>query len=193
MFIAIIMARLFARKSRGARENIRLDLWGLAFLAFGLITLTLGLVEGNVWGWSSLKILILLITGVFLLLLFWFMEHHLRSPVVYFSDFRKRLFIASNIVIAASLFTMMGMLYFFNTFIQHPFLLHYSALRAGIAILSISVSVLLLSLVASTITKHSGYRLPMALGLVLIGIGTFLLHNITVSLPPTMLCGFRCY
>ncbi|WP_425278248.1 hypothetical protein [Coxiella endosymbiont of Ornithodoros amblus] len=70
MFIAIIMARLLARKLRGAREDIRLDLWDLAFLAFGLITLTLSLVEGNVWGWIFLKILILLITGVFLLLLF---------------------------------------------------------------------------------------------------------------------------
>lgn len=180
MFIAIIMARLFARKSRGAREDIRLDLWGLAFLAFGLITLTLGLVEGNVWGWSSLKTLILLIAGVFLLLVFWFLEHHVRSPLVHFSHFRKRLFIAGNIGIAASLFTMMGMLYFFNTFIQNPFLLHYSALRAGIAILPISVSIFLLSLVASTITKHWGYRLPMALGLVLIAIGTFILHNVTI-------------
>ena len=49
MFIAIIIACLFARKSRVAREDIRLYLWGLAFIAFSLISLTLGLVEGSVW------------------------------------------------------------------------------------------------------------------------------------------------
>ncbi len=49
MVIAMIIARLFAKKTRDGRENIW-NISGLILLAFALIILTLELVEGNVCG-----------------------------------------------------------------------------------------------------------------------------------------------
>ncbi len=181
MLIAIIIARLFARRTRGARENIRLDLWGLFLLLFGLVPLTLALVEGNTWGWSSLATLTLLIGGGFILALFWFIERYIQSPLVHFHHFRERIFVAGNIGIAASIFTLMGILYFFNAFIQNPLLMHLSPMRAGLAILPTSLSMFVLSVISAKITTRFGFRFPMAIGLIFIAIAALWLRRLTLE------------
>ncbi|WP_423063804.1 MFS transporter [Candidiatus Paracoxiella cheracis] len=180
MCVAIAIIYLFARKSRGPKENTKLDLWGLVLLLSGLLPFTLGLVEGNVWGWSSLTTLILLVGGGILLILFWIVEHAIKSPLVDFYHFREKLFIAGNVGIAASIFTLLGILYFFNTFIQNPILFNYSPIEAGIAILPLSMAMFVMSLVTGSITKHIGYRIPMVIALLIIAVATYLLHNINV-------------
>jgi len=180
--MAIVMATvyLFARKSRAPKQNIKLDFWGLLLLLFGLFPLTLGLVEGNTWGWSSASTLILLIGGISLLILFWIIERRVKSPLVYFDHFREKLFIAGNIGLAISFFTLLGILYFFNTYIQNPILSNYTPLQAGIAILPLSMAIFVMSFITARITKRFGYRAPMVIALLIIALAAYLLHNITV-------------
>lgn len=195
MFIAMILVRLFAKKSRNLGENITLDWIGLILLVFGLSLLTLGIIEGNVWGWHSLMTLILLIIGTFLLIVFWFVEHWIKSPLINFYHFRKQIFIAGNIGMAASIFVLLGILYYFNTLIQNPVLFHYSPILAGIALFPMSVTMFIFSLSSSRINKVFGFRGPMVTALVLIAIGTYLLHDITITATyydfwfPLSLCG----
>ncbi len=62
------------------------------------------------------------------------MEHKVKIPLVHFYHFHKRLFIAGNVGIAVRIFIIMDVLYFFNTFIQSPYLLDCSPIHAEIAI-----------------------------------------------------------
>lgn len=180
MLSAIVIIFLFARKSRAPNENLKLDLFGLLLLLFGLLPLTLGLVEGNVWGWASLPTLFLLIGGITLLIIFWVVEHFVKSPLVNFRHFRHRLFMGGNVGIAASIFTLLGILFFFNTFIQNPILFHYSPIEAGVAILPLSITMFVLSLITASITKHFGYRIPMVTALLIIAVATYWLHNLNI-------------
>ncbi len=181
MLTATLLARLFAKKSRGAKESIKIDIWGLILLLCGLTPLTLGLIEGNVLGWSSWLTLSLLIGGFVVLIAFWFIEHCTDSPLVNFQHFRKRIFIAGNIGTAVSIFTLLGLLYFFNTFIQNKNGFNYSPLKAGLALLPTSLAMFATSLNASRITNRFGFRLPMMISLLLTAIACYLLHNLSLS------------
>lgn len=178
MLVVIIAVFLFVRRSRAPKQSLKLDLWGLVLLVFGLLPLALGLVEGNVWGWTSLPTLFLLIGGAILLIVFWFVEQAVESPLVNFYHFQERLFVAGNVGIAASIFALLGVLFFFNTFIQNPVLFNYSPIQAGIAILPLSVAMFILSLIIGSVTKRIGYRVPMVISLLIIAVATYLLHNV---------------
>ena len=196
MLIAFVLIFLFTRKSRGAKESAKLDLLGLILLISGLFPLTLGLIEGNIWGWSSFLTLFLLIGGIIVLIAFWIAEHLVNSPLVHFSHFQKRAFIAGNVGIAASIFSLMGVLFFFNIFIQNPILLHYSPVQASVALLPMSIALFIMSLITGSITKKFGYRLPMVIALLIAALGLWMLHNITIDSTyrdlwfPLLLFGF---
>lgn len=113
------------------------------------------------------------------------MEHKVKIPLVHFYHFHKRLFIAGNVGIAVRIFIIMGVLYFFNTFIQSPYLLDCSPIHAEIAILPIRVSIFLFLLIVSRIIRRLSYQLPMIVGLTLIALGTLFILLDTSTLHAT--------
>lgn len=181
MFLAVIMARLFARSTHGEEENIPLDLWGLVLLICGLMPFTLALVEGNRWGWLSFSTLGLLLGSVVILIIFWIVEHKVNSPLVHFHHFREKLFVAGNIGIGVSAFVLLGCLYFFNTFIQNPVLFHYSPLQAGIAFLPTGIAMFIVSFITPLITRRIGFRIPMIIAFLILAIGCWLLHDLSAT------------
>lgn len=125
---------------------------------------------------------------------FWFVEHKVKIPLVHFYHFHKRLFIAGNVGIAVRIFIIMGVLYFFNTFIQSPYLLDCSPIHAEIAILPIRVSIFLFLLIVSRIIRRLSYRLPMIVGLTLIALGTFLFYwTPLLYMPPIIFSRYHYF
>jgi EmrB/QacA subfamily drug resistance transporter len=181
MLFAMVVARLFAQPTHGEKENIPMDSYGLILLVCGLVPFTLGLVEGNVWGWLSLPTLGLLIGGIIILIIFWVVEHKVNSPLVHFHHFREKIFIAGNLGIGVSAFVLLGCLYFFNTLIQNPVLFHYSPLQAGLALLPMSISMFVVSFIAPLITRRVGFRAPMAIAFIILAIACWLLHDLSMT------------
>lgn len=181
MLFAITICRLFTRPSQGVKENASVDLIGLFLLTCGLIPFTLGLVEGNCWGWTSPATLGLLLGGVVILFIFWIVERKIESPLVHFHHFQERIFVGGNVGIGFSSFILLGNLYFFNLFVQNPVLFHYSAIQAGMALLPMSLAMFATSFAAPFITGHFGFRLPMVIGFIFLAIACWLLQHLTLS------------
>ncbi|WP_304985060.1 hypothetical protein [Coxiella-like endosymbiont] len=94
------------------------------------------------WIDFSKKLILLIVgVGVSLLIIFWFVEHKVKSPLVHFYHFYKRLFIAGNVGYCDEHIHNYGRALFFNNFIQSPYLINYSSIHAGTDILPIRVSI----------------------------------------------------
>lgn len=180
--IALFIVYIFGNHFSGTTQNIKLDWWGLLLLVCGLVPIVLALVEGNIWGWASTLTIFLLIAGVLILIAFWVIESMVKSPLVQFTHFHHRIFVAGSIDMGASIFSLIIILYFFNTFAQNPLLLNYTPLLAGYALLPVSISMFVFSLCNKWIVGHFGFRWPITFALLLSATGFFLLSRITIPI-----------
>lgn len=98
-------------RDSGVRRRARMDWWGNATFAVGLITLLVGITYGiqpygsSAMGWLNPWVLASLIGGVLLLGVFAWIETRVAEPLFRLSLFRSRAFLAGNI---ASLLTALG-------------------------------------------------------------------------------------
>ena len=68
----------------------RFDVFGFLTIAAGLVVAAAGLLRGPSWGWTSYRILILIIGGVLLLALFVVIELEVDQPLLDLRVFRYR-------------------------------------------------------------------------------------------------------
>ena len=78
------------RKQAGGEAGV--DLAGIVLSGLAFFALTLGLIQGNSWGWSSGRVVGLLVAAVVLLAAFGFWESRARSPMLDLRLFRIRSF-----------------------------------------------------------------------------------------------------
>jgi MFS family permease len=95
----------------GERRPARIDWWGNATFALGLVGLMVGITYGiqpyggHDMGWTSPFVLTMLLGGIALLIVFCVVEMHVEEPMFHLELFRIRAFAAGNI---ASLLAAMG-------------------------------------------------------------------------------------
>lgn len=84
-------------ESRGAPEARFPDVWGALLLGAGIATLTLGVIQGPVWGWGDPRTLAGFVAAVATLSAFlWRCAHH-PAPIVDLRLFRVRSFAVANL------------------------------------------------------------------------------------------------
>jgi MFS family permease len=95
----------------GVRRPARIDWWGNATFALGLVGVMIGITYGiqpyggHDMGWTSPFVLSMLLGGLALLVVFCIVEVHVEDPMFHLDLFRIRAFAAGNV---ASLLTAMG-------------------------------------------------------------------------------------
>jgi len=93
------------------RRPARIDWWGNATFALGLVGVMIGITYGiqphggHDMGWTSPFVLAMLLGGIALLVVFCFVELHVEEPMFHLDLFRIRAFAAGNV---ASLLAAMG-------------------------------------------------------------------------------------
>ena len=122
-------------------------------------------------------------------------ELRVKAPLVPLRLLRDAVFTAGNIGTFVNAIGLIGILYFFNLYAQSSVLLDYSALLAGAALLPFGMGIFVASLVSGRLADRIGARLPVALGLVLMAVGCFLLYLTDVNTTfrglwgPTLIAG----
>lgn len=173
----------------------KLDLLGLLLFVCGMVPFVLGLIEGNTWGWSNIYTLILLLGGTFILVLFWMVETKVRSPLIDFSHFEKKLFALSILGVGNVVFSLLTILYFFNLYMQNSLLLNFTAFEAGVAMLPMSVGMFVASLYTSKLIERLGLRHIALLSSCCMAVGFALLSFVNIKTTyhslwlPLLLCG----
>jgi EmrB/QacA subfamily drug resistance transporter len=177
--LAIVLAWLFVPESAD-REGRSLDLPGQALAIVGLASLTYAFIEANKYGWTSATIISLFVVAVVALTAFVAVEARTTNPMVQLSFFRNRTFSGANMVGLIVSFGFFGIIFFLSLFFQS--VQGYSAVRAGVLTLPMTLGVMVLAIVSGRITGAIGARVPVAVGMFLLG-GALL--GFTIVAPTT--------
>jgi EmrB/QacA subfamily drug resistance transporter len=94
--VAVVLAAVFLDESRGGAR--RLDPLGLLLSAAGMLLVIWGVVDGPGYGWTSTRVLCMLVTGTVLLALFIAWQARNSTPMLPLGLFRSRGFTLVNIV-----------------------------------------------------------------------------------------------
>ncbi len=163
---------------RLAREGI--DLVGMGIAAVGLFCLTLGLIQGNSWGWGSARIITLLVLAVVSYPVFVVWElRGARFPMFDFRLLRIRSFTAANSAVLAFATAMGGAFLLLVIFLVN--VLGYSELRAALALTVMPVVALVIAPNAGRLVDRIGPRFPAACGAASMGVGLLLLAQMNAS------------
>lgn len=150
-------------------ESGGFDILGAVLLVTGLASLMLGFNKGQMWGWTSPRILAAFIVCPILLSLFVFRERSYRRPLVDLSLFRYRSLVTSNIsgfFITGGLFGSMLVLPFYFSSV-----LELSATWIGLASAPVAVTYALFAPVGGALTARIGGRTTLIMGLLIAGAG----------------------
>ncbi len=157
----------------------RFDVLGFVTIAGGLFALLLALSEGQSWGWSSYRIIILLAVGAILLALFVVVELAVDKPLLDVRVFRYWPFTNSLLLISVLMVGLFAVLFYVPLFLQQAQGL--GAFDAGLLLLPQALVMAVLMPIAGRLYDKIGPRWPAVIGLSLVAYGTYLLHDLTLD------------
>jgi hypothetical protein len=188
-----LFARL--RSLPGGRTGVKVDIVGAVLLGLGSFLVVLALQQGQGWGWDSGLFFVALATGLLSLAAFVTVELYRSNPLVDFSLFRRRQYVAGSLATFTNTVGLIGLLYFFNLYVQSSVLFDYSPLHASVVLLPYTVSMFVFAYPSGRIADRIGYRIPVVTGLLVMTAGFVMLSRLTVDTSdaglwlPIVLCG----
>lgn len=148
---------------------------GVLLASAGLFAITFGLIEGQRFDWGTvtgfISIPLIIGAGAVLLVLFFLWDYRRPSPMVPLSLFRDRNFSLMNWVGAVLSFGMIGLFLPITIYLQSA--LGFSAIKAGLTLLPMSLVSMLLAPFAGRMADRIGgkYILVFGLGMFALGMG----------------------
>ncbi|GAB3015234.1 MFS transporter [Nocardioides flavus (ex Wang et al. 2016)] len=169
--VTVWLAHRWVPESRDPRAHGRFDVPGaaLAALTLGATTWALTDAGGSVTPWAVAG-------GVAAAMAFVAVERRTRSPMVPLGLFADRTFAAANLMTLV-VYAALGAILFFLV-LQLQVVGGHTALEAGLATLPITVCMLLLASRGGALGQRIGPRVPMALGPVVMAVGTLWLLRV---------------
>ena len=176
---AVALTPLLLRESRAGLAHRHFDLAGAASITAGLMLLVYAMTRAASDGWGSPTTLALLAGAAALVLAFVGIELRSRSPLLPLRLFRLRTLAAANVTMA-----IVGAVAFSEFFLLTLYLqdvLHYSAVRSGVAFTGFALTVVVISNVAQVVVGRLGVRPTLTLGLVVSAVSVALLTRLPVD------------
>jgi len=157
--LGVILVLTLTTGLRTRRTRVSLDWFGVALVSAGLFCVTLAIIQGNDWGWVSAVVLGLFAGGGALVLVWEWWELRIPSPLFDLRLFRDRTFAASAAAVMTVDTALMGTM--FMSVIFMIAMMDYSEIRAGLAIATLPVAVMVLTPPAGWLADRIGPR-PLA-------------------------------
>ena len=179
--VAFLVILRYTPESRDEGASGGVDVVGLLASAGAAFCLLYALTEGQSTGFADPLIIGLLVAAAVLGVGFVLVERRVHEPLVDLRLFRARDFdgaltanLVMNIVFA-------GLSFLLALYLQA--VRGYSALEAGLLLFPSTITILALNPVGSRMAARRGPRLPVAFGLVLLGVGTLLAGLVSTDSP----------
>jgi hypothetical protein len=170
VLLLTILVFLVIRESTYRRPNTRVDYGGAVLLGGALAGIVAALSQGQVWGWSSPLTLGFLGAGLLLLIPFVFWEIRWkalgREPIVDQGLLRERNVLVTNVVLTVAGLGMYMALFALIYRFEFPAIsggFSLDILQAGLAIVPLAVSMILVAIAASVVVSKVGVK-PLAFG-----------------------------
>jgi EmrB/QacA subfamily drug resistance transporter len=176
--VAVAMALFATHDSRDETVDRTVDYAGIGAVTVGLTALVLALVEGNDWGWGSVRVIALFVVAAGALVGFGLIERRVKAPIVNLSFFRSRTFLGANLVAFLISFAMFAQFFFLTLYLQN--ILHYSPLQTGLRFLPSTILIIIMGPLAGRLTDRVGSRPLMTLGLLIVASALAIQSRLTV-------------
>ncbi|MGW4808278.1 MFS transporter [Kitasatospora sp. NPDC004272] len=189
----LTVRRLAADPARTARPAGRFDLPGATAFTLFAAALTYGLIESGERGWSDPLVLTVLAAAALALAVFTAVELRTTHPLLDLGLLRNPAFAglaAAGLLLTAAAF---AQLTYTGLWLQQ--VLHLGPLSAGLAVCPLAAAAFVTAPIGTRLLRGAPPRLPIGLGLALIGTGTLLLALVspgsgwTVLLPGLLVTG----
>jgi len=161
---AAAIGRRILRESRAPHHGGRLDLIGVALVSVVFGSISLGLVQGQSWGWSSARIVGVFAFALVLVPVMVRRSLHHENPALPVHLFRIRLFSVASV--ATMLF---GAAFFANILCNVLFLTrvwHWSVLHTAVGVLPAPVLAAITAPIAGRLAERHGFRAVIVPGVV---------------------------
>ncbi len=166
--LGTLVALRHVPETRDESATGRPDSLGALAASLALGAMTAGLIE-KVWWLEG-------VAGV-LVVVFILIERRVRDPLLLLDVFRSRQFTGANLTTLAVYGALGGVM--FLVVLNLELVMGYSAVQAGSSLLPITALMLVLSPRMGQLSQRIGPRIPMTVGPLVVGAGTFLLVRAT--------------
>jgi EmrB/QacA subfamily drug resistance transporter len=163
--VAMALTPVLLRESKADLAHRHFDFAGAASITGGLMLLVYAMTRAAQHGWGTAETIVLLSASALLLVTFVVVEMRSKAPLLPLRIFRLRTLSASN----ASGLLMGGAIFsqFFLLTLYMQQVLHYSAIKTGVAYVGLTLTIIVFSVVAQAIVTRVGIRRVLPLGLAL--------------------------
>jgi EmrB/QacA subfamily drug resistance transporter len=151
------------RESRANLQHRHFDIAGAASITAGLMVLVYAMTRAAQHGWGTPETIGLLSAAAVLIVSFFAIEARSKAPLLPLRIFRLRTLTASNIaglLMGGAIFSQ-----FFLLTLYMQQVLHYSALKTGVAYIGLTVTIVAFSAVAQALVTRVGVRRILPAGL----------------------------
>jgi len=163
--VVMALTPVLLRESKADLAHRHFDFAGAASITGGLMLLVYAMTRAAQHGWGTAETVVLLGVSALLLVTFVLVEMRSKAPLLPLRIFRLRTLSASN----ASGLLMGGAIFsqFFLLTLYMQQVLHYSAIKTGVAYIGLTLTIIVFSVVAQAIVTRFGIRRVLPLGLAL--------------------------
>ncbi|MGH2743057.1 MAG: MFS transporter, partial [Thermoleophilaceae bacterium] len=176
---ALALSPVLLRESRATVAKRSYDPAGALTSTGALVLLVYALVEAPDTGWGDVRTILLLAGTAVLLATFALIESRHPAPLLPLRFLRSRTLVGANLVMLLAGSVAFGMPFVLTLYAQQ--VLGYSALKFGVSSVVLAVAVTVGAIVAQAAVLKLGFRTVAAAGMALMGAGSLLLTQVSVS------------
>jgi EmrB/QacA subfamily drug resistance transporter len=170
---------LLLRESRAELEHRHFDVAGAATITSGLMLLVYAMTRATQHGWGTSETIGLLIASGALIASFFVVESRSKAPLLPLRIFKLRTLTGSNVaglLMGGAIFSQ-----FFLLTLYMQEVLHYSAIRTGVAYIGLTLTIVAFSAAAQALVTRLGVRRVLPVGLTLSAVALILFARLPVD------------
>ena len=176
---AVALSPVLLRESRAALTRRSYDPAGALTITGALVLLVYAVVEAPDVGWGDAQTILLVAGSAVLVAAFALIESRHPAPLVPLRFLRSRTLVGANLVMLLTGAVAVGMPFVLTLYAQQ--VLGYSAVEFGVGSVVLAVAVTVGAIVAQAAVLKLGFRPVAATGMALMGAGSLLLTQVSVS------------
>lgn len=160
--IGLLFTLFYMPKQVVEERKEKLDLIGMALFTTTLILFTVGISQGQYWGWFSLPTVLVSGATILTALLFILAEFRTDSPLIDLKLLKVNNFLSSNAIACTLYFTLTSWTFLFGIYLQR--VVGMTPREAGMVFLPFGLMVLLLSTQMDKLARRFGIHRWIAFG-----------------------------
>jgi EmrB/QacA subfamily drug resistance transporter len=176
--LVLVISPLLLKESRADLDHRHFDTAGAASITGGLMLLVYALTHASQHGWATAETIGLLAASASLVVAFVVIEMRSPAPLLPLRIFRLRTLTASNITALLMGAAVFSQFFLLTLYMQQ--VLHYSALKTGVAYVALTLAIIGFSAVSQALVTRVGIRLVLPVGMALSAAGLVLYAQLPV-------------